>query len=69
VQAGKLLQRPIILVGEEYWCGLGQWLVNSLQANGIIGADDLEYLEILADADAAASLLLTYYDGTTCGTS
>lgn len=62
VQTGKLKQRPIVLVGEEYWGGLYQWLVQHMQASGFIGGDDLAYLEIVADADAAAEILLTYYN-------
>lgn len=62
VQTGKLQQRPIILVGEEYWSGLYQWLVQHMQSSGYIGQDDLAYLEIVADADAAAQILLGYYD-------
>ena len=62
VQTGKLKQRPIVLVGEEYWGGLYQWLVQHMQASGFIGDDDLAYLEIVADADAAAEILLTYYN-------
>ena len=62
VQTGKLKQRPIVLVGEEYWGGLYQWLVQHMQASGFIGDDDLAYLEIVDDADAAAEILLTYYN-------
>ena len=62
VQTGKLKQRPIVLVGEEYWGGLYQWLVQHMQASGFIGDDDLAYLEIVADADEAAEILLTYYN-------
>ena len=68
-QNGKLQQRPIVLVGEDYWCGLYQWLVEQMQVKGFIGAEDLDYLQIVADAEAAADILLTYFDGTTCGTS
>ena len=62
VQTGKLKQRPIVLVGEDYWGGLYQWLVQHMQASGFIGDDDLAYLEIVDDADAAAEILLTYYN-------
>lgn len=63
VQTGKLKQRPIVLVGEDYWRGLHQWLVQEMQAGGFIGEDDLAYLQIVADADAAAAILLEYYNG------
>ena len=62
VQTGKLKQRPIVLVGEDYWRGLHQWLVQEMQAGGFIGEHDLAYLQIVADADAAAEILLAYYE-------
>jgi uncharacterized protein (TIGR00730 family) len=61
VQTGKMKQRPIILVGEEYWKGLYDWLVARVRAEGFIGENDLEYLEIVKDADAAEAILLNHY--------
>jgi predicted Rossmann-fold nucleotide-binding protein len=61
VQTGKLQQRPIVLVGSDYWRGLYQWLVEQPKANAFIGEDDLEYLQIVDDSDAAAAILLDYY--------
>ena len=69
VQTGKLKQRPIVLVGEDYWRGLYEWLLEQMQARGFIGDDDLDYLQIVADADAAAAILLSYFDGAICETS
>lgn len=63
VQTGKLRQRPIVLVGEVYWRGLYQWLVQQVESQGYIGEADLEYLDIVEDADAAAAILLRYYRG------
>jgi uncharacterized protein (TIGR00730 family) len=61
VQTGKLKQRPIVLVGEDYWRGLYQWLVQQMQDRAFIDGRDLEYLQIVPDADAAAGILLEYY--------
>lgn len=61
VQTGKLRQRPIVLVGEKYWRGLHQWLVARVEAGGFIGSDDLDFLQIVPDADAAAAILLHHY--------
>ena len=61
VQTGKLQQRPIVLVGKDYWRGLYQWLLEQPQEQAFIGARDLEYLEIVEDAEAAAVILLDYY--------
>jgi len=61
VQTGKLKERPIVLIGESFWRGLHQWLLDQVQASGFIGGGDLEYLKIVDDADAAAAILLDYY--------
>ena len=61
VQTGKLQERPIVLVGASYWQGLYQWLLEQLKAGAFIGEDDLDYLVIVDDADAAAAILLDYY--------
>ena len=61
VQTGKLRQRPIVLVGADYWQGLYQWLLDRVRAGGFIGEEDLDYLEIVDDADAAAEILLNHH--------
>ena len=61
VQTGKLKQRPIVLIGETFWRGLHQWLLDQVEASGFIGGQDLDYLTIVDDADAAAAILLEYY--------
>jgi uncharacterized protein (TIGR00730 family) len=61
VQTGKLERRPILLVGHAFWEGLYQWLRDEVESGAFIDREDLEFLEIVADADAAAEILLDYY--------
>ena len=61
VQTGKLRRRPIVLVGRDYWQGLYQWLLERVKAGAYVGENDLDYLEIVDDADAAAAIFLDYY--------
>lgn len=61
VQTDKLQRRPIVLVGQDYWRGLFEWLVQEVKRGGFIGPDDLDILEIVADENAAADILLDYY--------
>lgn len=61
VQTGKLTQRPIVLVGRDFWQGLHQWLVQQVQAQAFISDDDLDILEIVDTAEEAADILLGYY--------
>ena len=64
IQTGKLQSRPIVLVGREYWCGLYDWLVARVKSGGYVSPDDLDYLQIVEDADAAADILLRQYQKT-----
>lgn len=61
VQTGKLIRRPIVLVGREYWQELHDWLVSRMQAGGYISPGDLDILEVVDDAAAAADILLAYH--------
>ncbi|RLQ22344.1 TIGR00730 family Rossman fold protein [Seongchinamella sediminis] len=61
VQTGKLSRRPIILVGRDYWQDLYQWLEERVLAGSFISAEDLEFLQIVDDADHAATILLDHY--------
>jgi uncharacterized protein (TIGR00730 family) len=47
VQTGKLQRRPIVLVGETYWRGLHDWLVEEMEKHGYINGGDLDYLELV----------------------
>lgn len=61
MQTGKLDERPIVLVGEEFWRDLYNWLVREVRAGKFISPGDLEFLEIVRDADEAADILLDHY--------
>ena len=61
VQTGKLKQRPIVLVGEDHWRGLYDWLIVRVKAGGFISPEDLDYLQIVPDAEAAAEILLEHH--------
>jgi len=61
VQTGKLQQRPIVLVGEPYWRGLFDWLIAQVSSQNYIDVSDLEYVQIVANEEEAAAILLAYY--------
>lgn len=61
MQTKKLQQRPIVLVGKDYWCGLYDWLLARVKAGGFIGEDDLDFVQIVDDADQAAEILLSQH--------
>jgi uncharacterized protein (TIGR00730 family) len=61
VQTGKLQARPIVLVGEDYWSGLYDWLVGQVQALSFIADSDLGFLQIVPNEQIAAKILLEHY--------
>jgi uncharacterized protein (TIGR00730 family) len=49
-QTEKIRYFPIVLVGADYWGGLERWLADSVLAEGNIGADDVQALQVCDDA-------------------
>lgn len=58
IQTGKMPRRTIVLVGQDYWAGLYDWLEQELAARHFIAAQDLEYVEIVDDVEVAATILI-----------
>jgi uncharacterized protein (TIGR00730 family) len=54
-QTGKVRQRPIVLVGREFWSKLINW--DWLVDTGMIAADDLKLFHLVETADEAWSVL------------
>jgi uncharacterized protein (TIGR00730 family) len=55
-QTGKVRQRPIVLVGREFWSKLINW--DWLVDTGMIAADDLKLFHVVETADEAWSVLV-----------
>jgi len=60
VQTQKVRRFPIILVGERYWSGLHDWLLNTVLECSCIDASDLELFRIVDTVDEAAALIIEY---------
>jgi uncharacterized protein (TIGR00730 family) len=58
VQTGKVTSFPIVLVGRDYWSGLLDWLRDTVQADGRIGAGDLDLLTLTDDPAEAADIMV-----------
>ena len=58
MQTGKLRERPVVLVGGDYWRDVVQWLEGFTLRAGFISATDLDMLQIVESADEAAAILL-----------
>ncbi|MEO8536838.1 MAG: TIGR00730 family Rossman fold protein, partial [Betaproteobacteria bacterium] len=62
VQTGKSRKIPIILVGRRYWQGLLDWLANTVAAEGMIGAHDVELLRVIDEPDAIVEAIFDFYE-------
>lgn len=51
IQTGKVRQRPVILMGSEYWDGLLEWTKDKMLTRGMIDEDDLQLLKVVDDLD------------------
>ena len=49
IQTHRIRPLPVILVGCEYWGGLVDWIRQRLLAGGMIGAADLDIVQVLDD--------------------
>jgi uncharacterized protein (TIGR00730 family) len=61
LQTGKMAATPVVLIGESYWGGLYQWLLEKTLPAGYIEAEDMTWLHLVDDTDLAAELLLAHY--------
>jgi uncharacterized protein (TIGR00730 family) len=58
VQTGKVTRFPVVLMGEAYWRGLLDWLRDTLEATGKIGAADLELILVTDDVTTAVGHII-----------
>ena len=58
IQTGKIQHFPIVLVGTDYWCGLIDWLRDTVAAEGKISAPDLDLLHVTDDLDLVVETVL-----------
>jgi uncharacterized protein (TIGR00730 family) len=63
VATGKITKFPIVLVGSAYWSGLLDWLKDTMQAEGKIGAAELALLHIADDADEVVKIIKEAHAG------
>ncbi len=58
VQTGKVAKFPIVLVGQDYWRGLVDWLKNTMLASSCIHQEDLDLVQVVDSADEAARIII-----------
>ena len=57
IQTGRVRERPVVLVGRDYWAGLVSWLEQRMAAEGKIGDWDLDLLRLADDPEEVVSLI------------
>ena len=58
IQTEKIRSFPLILVGTDYWCGLVDWLRDTVAAEGKISVEDLDLLQVTDDLDRVVETVL-----------
>ena len=67
VATGKITKFPIVLVGSDYWDGLLDWLKATLLAEGKIGPDELELMQVADDPDEVVKIIKDAHKGLSFG--
>jgi len=63
VQTGKTRRIPIILCGGAFWQGLLDWMRAKLVGEGMVGARDLEMMQVIDDPDDVVEAIFRFYEG------
>lgn len=62
VQTGKSRRIPIILCGHDFWAGLLDWIREQLVGGGMIGADDLNLVQLIDDPQTIVDTIFKHYE-------
>jgi uncharacterized protein (TIGR00730 family) len=57
IQTGKMVDRPILLVGRKFWSGLLDWMRRSMLAEGMINEREFSRLRVVDTAEEIAEYL------------
>ncbi len=62
IQTGMGRPIPIILVGSAFWGGLLQWMRENMVGQGMIGAADMDLMQVVDNADAVTDRIFDFYE-------
>jgi uncharacterized protein (TIGR00730 family) len=62
VQTGKTRKIPIILVHKPFWGGLVDWLRNTLVAQGMVSAEDMNLIQVIDDPREIVEAIFKHYE-------
>ncbi len=62
VQTGKSRRIPVILVGGDFWRGLLAWMADKLVGEGMIGARDMELMQVIEEPAEIVEAIFKFYE-------
>jgi uncharacterized protein (TIGR00730 family) len=62
VQTGKTRKMPIILVGSKFWGGMVEWFKSSLLAEDMIGASDMDLIQVIDEPEQVVAAIFKHYE-------
>jgi len=60
IQTKKIKSFPLILMGSEYWCGLIEWLKNTMPQEDKISPADMDLIQIVDEPEEVVKLIKKY---------
>lgn len=62
VQTGKIRRFPIILMQSSYWKGLIDWIKDRMVSEGMIGAEDVELIQLIDEPEKVVTAIFDHYE-------
>lgn len=62
VQTGKTRKMPIILVCSDFWSGILSWFKESLIAENMISAEDMDLIQVIDEPGQVVDAIFKYYE-------
>ncbi len=59
-QTQKVTRFPVVLMGRDYWCGMIDWLRDTVLAEGMISPEDIDRLVVTDDPAEAVTAIRTH---------
>jgi uncharacterized protein (TIGR00730 family) len=61
IQTKKINERPVVLVGKNYWSGLYEWMKGTMLQEGKISENDLDFFKVVDTAEEAVSFVDDFF--------
>ena len=58
----RAARMPIILVGGAFWRGLLDWMRDKLVGEGMIGAEDIDLMQVIDEPEEIVEAIFDFYE-------